>query len=186
MLKHELNAVTNIWARIEELRIRSLDELAPQFRVALEQTIEDCKPHTVIVPGGCIPLDAMVFETIRTNELQKIYFSQKTTRAETADRSWHLYGLAADCISGAYEWFTGAAAKKRWPDKDVRNRIALAWFTKFGEIAKKNGLKWGGDWMRRDMPHVYWGLCRDTPSQISIDARKRGGNEAVWKLVRAA
>ena len=186
MLKHEVNAATNIWARIAELRINDLDALAPKFRVALEAALEDCKDETVIVPDGYIPLDVLAFETIRTNELQGIYFQQKTTKAETAERSWHLYGLACDCISGSYEWFTGAAAKRRWPDKEVREKVALAWFMKFGGIAKRHGLKWGGDWARRDMPHVYWGLCRDTPSLISINARKAGGNEAVWKLVRAA
>ena len=80
--------------------------LAPLFRAAVEQAIADCNSRTP-------PLDAMVVETFRSNELQMVYFARgrtvipphaTVTNAQTNLKSWHGYGLAVDVIHKTKQW----------------------------------------------------------------------------------
>lgn len=147
---------------------RTLDGLAPKFRAALEATLKQCHREG---------LDAVIFETIRSDALAKVYYDRgrpptaeypsPVTNAPDASRTWHGYGLAADIISATREWDAGDA-----------------WFEKMGRIAKENGLDWGGDWRQRDLPHVQFGTLKPAPSETAR-ALYPANITAVWSLVGA-
>lgn len=168
--------------------------LAPLFRLAVDASLAACR---------AVGLDAMVWETCRTQALQEFYYTRgrpptpeypaPVTWQRDAMKAWHFYGLAVDVISEEHHWFaltpdlthglTGgalaavAAARRRQRDE---------WFSAVARIFVAHGCAWGGEWVKRDTPHFQWGRCRPTPSQLSIDAYRRGGQRAVWQLVRAA
>ena len=144
--------------------------LAPAFRAAVDAAIKECNQ---LHP----PLDAMVFETYRSNELQVVYFQrgrtvvppEKTvTNAMNNLYSWHGYGLAVDVIHKSKKWGPGDA-----------------WFAEVAAIFKKHGCKWGGDWTNRDLPHFQWGLCKPSPSDIARAMMRTSGVMAVWEAVGA-
>jgi D-alanyl-D-alanine carboxypeptidase len=145
--------------------------LAPAFRAAVEAAIAECNSE----PNS---LDAMVYETYRSNELQVVYFARgrsvipptaPVTNAMNNLFSWHGYGLAVDVIHRTKHWNAGDQ-----------------WFRKVAEIFKKHGCKWGGDWTKPDLPHFQWGLCRASPSPQARELMRTGGVLAVWEAVGAA
>ena len=146
--------------------------LAPKFRAAVEAALKRCADRGY---------DASVFETYRSDELQKIYYARgrtvipptrTVTNAPDNLRSWHGYGLAVDVISRQHHWSP--------PKGD-------AWFREVAAIFKEDGLiKWGGDWTKPDMPHFQWGQCKPSPSTTAQALIKSDGMEAVWKAVGAA
>lgn len=148
---------------------RSLEDCAPKFAQAVRDTIDDCHLHG---------LDAMVFETVRSNDLAKIYFKRgrpptdeyptPVTNAPDASWSWHGYGLACDIISQSREWSAG-----------------VDWFRRMGAIAKRHGLDWGGDWPHPDYPHVQFGTLRPSPSTVGRTLYAQGQIEEVWRIVGA-
>lgn len=193
VLKPALNAEPDVWTRIQQLRQRDPSLLAPKFRDALEATLAECARTTIVVPLAehdiALSLDAICFETLRSDELQAIYFAQRTTRAKTARGSWHFYGLAADVISARYEWFDGTAARAAWPDKADRAAVGAAWFRGLGTVAITHGLHWGGTWHDPDLPHVQWGKCFDSPESAPAIYDRAGGRDAgrlaVWRACGA-
>lgn len=147
-----------------------LDYLAPGFRVAVERAIEACNDSSNA-------LDAIVYETYRSNELQSVYYKRgrevkppdsPVTGAQTNLYSWHGYGLAVDVIHREKEW-------------DVGN----SWFQSVAEIFTRHGCKWGGDWKSPDRPHFQWGRCKPSPSDEARELIRTRGIEAVWEAVGA-
>jgi peptidoglycan L-alanyl-D-glutamate endopeptidase CwlK len=144
--------------------------LAPNFAKAVLESIAECNDTNA--------LEAMVYETYRSNELQQAYYArgrdnppppaQTVTNARTNLYSWHGYGLAVDVIHTRLGWDAG--------DK---------WFRDVAEIFKKHGCKWGGDWTKPDTPHFQWGKCKPSPSEIARDLMRTKGVEAVWEAVGA-
>lgn len=163
----------------EHLRIPApgtdpLDGLPPKFRAALEALLADMRAEG---------LDPEVFETGRTAELQGRYCARGTSRCDGVTKlSWHQLWLAVDIIS----------ASRRWTD--------MHFFARLRDLAKKHGLRSGGDWNGdgvydekfMDPPHVQWGgVTSDTPMRISPSAHAvalfaSGGAPAVWAEVGAA
>jgi hypothetical protein len=151
------------------LRVHNdLTELAPLFRVAVENAIAECRRQG---------LDAIVYEAYRSQELQAEYFSrgrtkrpplQTVTNAPTNLQSWHGYGLAVDVISKSKQWSAGSE-----------------WFGKVAEIFKQNNCKWGGDWKNADPPHFQWHLCKASPSDEAKRLIREKGAQAVWAAVGA-
>ena len=144
--------------------VRTLDRLAPLFRAAIEATLAE---HP----------DAIVCETYRSNELQAPYFERgrtvkppahTVTNARTNLYSWHGYGLAVDIIHRELEW-----------------NAPTSWFAQVAETAKRNGCKWGGNWKSPDFPHLQWGRCKASPSDLARRLIAEGGMEAVWHAVGA-
>jgi peptidoglycan L-alanyl-D-glutamate endopeptidase CwlK len=142
--------------------------LAPAFRAAVEHSIAEC-----IAKG----LDAIVYETYRSNELQALYYtrgrtvrppSQPVTNAMSNLYSWHGYGLAVDVIHRKKEWDAGDA-----------------WFEQVAVVFERNGCKWGGHWRSRDLPHFQWGLCKPSPSERAREILRTQGVHAVWEAVGA-
>ena len=146
------------------------DLLAPRFRAAVDAAIAECNA----APHG---LDAMVYETYRSNELQSLYYTRgRTVRPPTRPvtnamnnlYSWHGYGLAVDVIHRTKQW---------GPGDD--------WFRRVAEVFKRHGCKWGGDWKTVDLPHFQWGLCKASPSENARTLLRTQGILAVWEAVGA-
>lgn len=147
---------------------RDPELLAPAFRAAVDAAITEC--HAA-------GLDAMVYETYRSDELQAVYYARgrtvvpphdTVTNARSNLYSWHGYGLAVDVISRSKEW-----------------NVSDAWFASVATIFKKHGCKWGGDWTSPDKPHFQWGHCRPSPSDLARELIRTKGVEAVWEAVGA-
>ena len=173
---------------------RKTDCLAPRFRYAVELSLQECEADG---------LDAMLWETCRSQELQELYwhrgrpptleFPRPVTWQRNAMKAWHFYGLAVDVISREHGWFNltkaltfGLTGEALEAVRQARERQKLEWFSRVAAIFVKHGCDWGGNWIKQDLPHMQFGRCRPSPSQLSIDAYHRGGREAVWKLVKAA
>lgn len=155
-------------AEVRDLVCHDLNQLAPRFRLAVAKSVNDCLK---------VGLDAKVYETARSNEVQGAYYAlgrtvvpphYTVTNAASADHSWHLYGLAVDVIS----------ASKAWDVSVVWMKMVAAHFT-------ANGCDWGGSWRHPDYPHFQWGKCKDSPSDEARRLYAEGGKEAVWKAVGA-
>ena len=147
-----------------------LGKLAPKMQERVEAALAECHAQT---------LDAKVFEALRSQELQSVYYARgrtvfppehPVTYADDVLHSWHGYGLAVDVISQSKGW-------DRSP----------AWFTAVAETFKRHGVDWGGDWTerKRDLPHFQFGGLRDSPSARAIALFSTGGVTAVWRDVGA-
>lgn len=145
-----------------------LCDLAPAFRKAVDAAIAEC---------NAAGLDAVVYETYRSKELQEAYYARgrtvippahPVTNARSNLYSWHGYGLAVDVISKAHAWSPPAG-----------------WWEKVAAIFKKHGCAWGGDWKQKDLPHFQWGPCKPSPSDRARQLVAEGGTHAVWQAVGA-
>lgn len=155
----------------------SMDGLAPFFREAVERVVADLKAWDYT---------PRVFETLRTTERQAfLYGFGRTyddgrgivTHSQTADDTWHGYGLAADIICARLKW-----------------NAPLNFWHVLGTSARRHGLVWGGDWNTdwsvsdekfADRPHIQWGAMRRSPSAKAVEIRTQGGLIAVWATVAA-
>lgn len=145
-----------------------MGRLAPKMRAAVEAVLAAC---------AAAGMDAVVYETMRSQELQALYYARgrqvvppekPVTNVRDARYGWHAYGLAVDIVSRSRGW-----------------DVPETWWTRLGNIARARGLSWGGDWKQNDRPHLQWGKCRDTPSDRARELLAEGGVEAVWKEVNA-
>lgn len=86
--------------------------------------------------------------------------------------SWHNYGVAADLA------FYNDTGNITWPETGDYARM----WTRYGELAKKQGLRWGGDWTGLvDRPHIEYhpGFTDGQAGQLK-GAHQRGGLEGAW------
>lgn len=148
-----------------------METLAPRFRQAVEAAVAECRS---------LGLRVYVFETYRSPELQREYFARgrtvkpperPVTNAASNLYSWHGYGLAVDVIEETHGWSPPTGER---------------WFERVAEVFKRHGLKWGGDWRARDLPHFQWGRCKPSPSDRARELLAEGGFERVWREVDAA
>jgi hypothetical protein len=99
-------------------RVRDLQYLEPVTRAAVLAIIAEAKA------GG---IELMIYETYRSQELQQIYFERGATKLQKV--GVHHYGLACDLVKvndGQPSWEGN--------------------FDFLGDLTKKRGLIWGGDW----------------------------------------
>lgn len=148
--------------------VRDLDVLAPAFRGAVERARASC------LAAG---LDAIVYESLRSAELQALYYKRGRTRippytsvtnARSNLYSWHGYGLAVDVISESKGWGAGET-----------------WFAEVARHFRAEGCRWGGEWKMKDLPHFQWGRCKPSPSDRARELFAAGGMRAVWAEVGA-
>jgi peptidoglycan L-alanyl-D-glutamate endopeptidase CwlK len=107
--------------------IRDLDLLEPVTRAAVLGIVAD---------AAVMNITLLVTETYRSKERQAYLFSTHATQLR--DVGVHYYGLAADfckIVEGKASW-----------DGDWKF---------LGDLAKKHGLVWGGDWGAPDKPHTF-------------------------------
>jgi peptidoglycan L-alanyl-D-glutamate endopeptidase CwlK len=143
--------------------------LAPKFREALTR---------VLARMAALGHDAVVFETLRTQERQQFLYGfgreyddgRGVVTNSPSMSSWHNYGLAADVISRSAEW---DASAEFW--NDLRDACT----------AEK--LMSGGRWSKPDRPHVQWWCdgMHISPSPNAAKLYAEGGIEAVWRAVHA-
>jgi hypothetical protein len=148
----------------------SLEVLAPKFRDAVKAALAECDHEG---------LEAVVFETYRSQELQAHYYArgrtiippeEPVTYASTNLRSWHGYGLAIDVVHRTKYW---------------KPQGGIEWFRKVAVVFKRNNCKWGGDWRKADPPHFQWHLCKPSPSDQARALMASQGMVAVWEAVGA-
>lgn len=112
---------------------KSLDGLKPEFREKIDALISDIEKEG---------LNIFVFETTRTKERQALLVKKGFSKTM---KSKHIEGLACDFVAkknGKWSW-------------EISDREVLRTYQRFGELARKHGLTWGGDWKNFvDMPHV--------------------------------
>ena len=117
--------------------------LQPEFRQKVEVVLNKLKQK------GWQPT---VAEGLRTKKEQTEKVKQH--RSQTMD-SKHLMGLAADIVDHRYGWGDKASDTKYQFWKDL------------GEIAKSEGLEWGGDWGFVDVAHIQIAK-KETPEQPTV------------------
>ena len=153
----------------EELVCCDTSGLAPKMRDRVE---------AALAAANAAGLDAILYETTRSDELQRMYYARgrttvppyrRVTNVESAQYGWHFFGLAVDVIP----------ASKRWEVPDI-------WWMKLAVIFKEYGLDWGGDWESADNPHFQFAGIRKSPSDKARKLYANGGKEAVWEVVGAA
>lgn len=151
-------------------RLSAVEHLAPRFRVALLQVLDELRTEH---------WPPLVFETLRTDARQqwlhgmgRSYSDGRgvVTHSRDADETWHGFGLAADVVHARAYW---SAPSEFW--------------TALGAAARRCGLVWGGDWPGfPDRPHLQWGgPMRRSPSPRAARLRESGGLPAVWAEVGA-
>lgn len=156
---------------------RDVLTLAPKFRAAVEE---------LLMRHRAYGHDPIVFETLRTEERQRFIYGfgrdyddgrGVVTYSQSADETWHAFGLAVDIISQSKQW---DAPKRFWRDLET--------------IAESLGLVSGRDWDGDDAtkerfvdsPHVQFGKpMRRSPSPRAARLLAEGGFEAVWREVGA-
>lgn len=146
-----------------------LSKLAPQFWAAVEGAIRDANADG---------LDAYVYEAVRSEELQALYYARgrtirppdkPVTNARSALYSWHGFSLAVDVISKQYGW------DRPW-----------TWWAAVAGHFTRHGCRWGGEWRHPDPPHMQWGKCKPSPSDAARQILASQGLEAVWRAVGAS
>lgn len=157
---------------------RSRAGLAPKFDAALTFLLDDLQAVTGV--------DWMVVETLRTDDRQRFLYGfgrsyddgrGVVTHSETADETWHGFGLAADIVP----------TKTKWSKVDL--------FYPIPKLALKYGLTSGADWNRngssdderfQDWPHVQWAAMRRSPSPNAARIVDERGLPALWSYLSAA
>lgn len=161
----------------EVKRNRSVDGLAPLLREAMFswQAEMGSRGHPV-----------QIFETLRNDDRQRHLFGFGrtwddgrgiVTYSETADDTWHGFGLAFDAIPADGDW------------NDMKT------FRLGAELAINHGLTSGADWNRngqtdderfKDWPHFQWGRLRRSPSPNAARIVEERGLAGLWAFVGAA
>lgn len=115
----------------------------PRFRstkpvsdMALLEPITRAAVQGIIADAKAMGHDMMVFETYRSQELQRIYFDRGVTRLQNV--GVHHYGLAADIVKVVN-------GEPSWDGS----------FDFLQELAEKHNLIWGGNWGTPDAPHSF-------------------------------
>lgn len=149
---------------------RALTRLAPAMAAAIVAAETACRE------AG---LPVLRFETFRSAARQEWLYAQGrevrppariVTKASSAIRSQHGYGLAVDFIHPTLHW---GAPEQWW--KDVAAIVTL------------HGLAWGGDWPTLpDPPHYQWARCPIAPRAVDRADYARGDLAAVWARYGAA
>lgn len=125
-------------------RCADIELLEPRFRDHV------CN---IIKKAAALNISLKVWETYRSEQRQLSLYQQKATKLRTV--GVHHYGLAADIV----KWVNGEPS---W-----RGDWAF-----FGNLAREEGLTWGGDWDRNsatlnhfnDMDHVQFVTIERQPA----------------------
>ena len=107
--------------------VSDLGLLEPKTKAAVEAIISEAAANGI---------DLMVFETYRSQDLQRIYFNRGVTKLQNV--GVHHYGLAADIVKVVN-------GEPSWDGS----------FDFLGPLAQKYDLIWGGDWGTPDQPHSF-------------------------------
>lgn len=143
--------------------VNDLSFLAPKLTRAVTAALAECRT---------LGIEAVVFETYRTDALAKAYYAKgrtapgaKVTNARDSVHSWHGFGMAADVIHRTLRWDAPAS-----------------FWREMAAVFKAHGCAWGGDWHAfKDLPHFQWGLCPGSPDDEDRRLLRESGLLAVWE-----
>ena len=143
--------------------VSDLSFLAPRFAAAVKLAVAEC---------AALGLEAVVYETYRTDALAKVYYAKGrttpgkiVTRAQDNVHSHHGFGVGVDVIHARLRWDAP-------PD----------WWRKMAAVFKRHSCKWGGDWRSfQDLPHFYWDQFPDSPSDADRRLLAESGLIAIWE-----
>ena len=145
---------------MSKYREDDIELLLPSVRPRVQAVLDDMK---------ALGYKPVLFDTLR--RLDQALANAK--KGSGVSLSMHLYGCAADIICDDHGW--SCAAKK------------CKFFIKLGAVAKQHGFVWGGDWPKRDMPHIQAVALKNQNamralgmSESSLEAR----DELAQKLFR--
>ena len=110
---------------------RDINELLPVAQKACNLFLEECKKNNI---------DIFVTETYRSQDRQNYLYEQGRTR-EGKVVTW----TKSSNHTGRLAWDIAVNKPKDLYDETTINRA--------GEIAKKLGITWGGNWTKPDTPH---------------------------------
>jgi peptidoglycan L-alanyl-D-glutamate endopeptidase CwlK len=145
---------------------RSLDDLAPAFRTAIQAVLSE------------LGVQHWPFETRRTIDRQAYLYGfgrqyddgrGVVTHADSVWTSWHGYGLAIDIVQ---------------KDNTPWDAPVTFW-NQLGLCGERHGLAWGGRWRTPDLPHLQWGKCPPSPSLTDQQLAKTSGVASVWAKYKA-
>jgi len=121
------------------MSVAILSTLHPAFRPIVERILRDAQ----IALDADAPTNDLVRPTIgiRSIEAQQTAFNAGLSQVKIG---WHQYGLALD-----FGIFNNSGVQYVTDGTDQRYRLV-------GEIAKRAGCIWGGDWQRPDWDHIEW------------------------------
>lgn len=160
----------------EPPRSSDVTQLAPGFQWRLGLVLKDANARCVALGLG---YRFELFEGVRTDERQEWLFgSGRTyegpwlTNAQTAERGWHFFAMAGDCVprriaaDGTLGDFTWDGPAQLW---QILHAAATA-----------NGCTTGLNWLHVDADHVQPSGVRVSPSALSRQLYASGGLDAVW------
>lgn len=124
-------------------RISDLDILHPTFRNKVVRMLYECAKQGI---------NLEVVETYRTPERQN-ELRRKGYSMLHGGKSKHQHHIAIDVVPVKYGWYM-------WHDRKLWKKI--------GEIGKKNGLIWGGDWRFYDPGHFEYNISIDSINYVSL------------------
>lgn len=149
------------------------------FDQYLNQLHPDVRPLAAafLQEAAAAGLDPRVQEAFRSKDRQDQLYAQGRTAPGAVvtkargGQSNHNYGVAFDVVPGA---LLGA---KNWDPENP------AW-AKLGEIGKKHGLEWGGDWKFTDRPHFQmaganWRQLQNDPKFMHFNGDGHNHGETV-------
>lgn len=141
-------------------RILGSGQLHPEMDRRVTQLVENARAEG---------MDVYIFEGKRSPQRQAQLKSQGNNVTNAGPgRSFHQYGMAVDVV------FHDPKGNPSW---DSRNN-----WQELGRLGKDAGLRWGGDWKRRDYGHF------ELPTSMSSKEIKalcdKIGLEQLWKEVR--
>lgn len=183
----------DVWKRIASLRHNDVKYLAPVLRESLAKSMQAVSEMTTVVAVRgqefVLPLTCRIVETLRVQELQTIYFEQRTSKVKDVLYGSHVYGIAVDLVSAEYDWFTGKKAIVKWPDRKDRESVSLQWYRSLASVITKDRVfAWGGLWKGfPDSPHFQAAVAPTTPNKaMRLAYTTAGGGEegrkAVWRM----
>ena len=140
--------------------IRDIKELTPEAQKACNLFMAECKKQG---------LNVLITETYRSQERQNYLYEQGRTRA-----------------GNKVTWTTHSrhTSRRAW---DICKNLKgheyddTLFFKKCGEVARKLGITWGGDWTSPDMPHFEVSEVWDYKEKKTMVLES--GNDIIWELM---
>lgn len=108
-------------------RVYDLGMLEPGTRAAVEAILKE---------AASMGQPLLVWETYRSHQLQELLYQKGATRLRVV--GCHHFGLAADLVKDV-------GGQPSWKGS----------FDFLGELARKHGMIWGGDWGEPNLKHSF-------------------------------
>lgn len=127
------------------------NNLHPDMQQRAAAVLHDA--NAIFKPQG---LSVGIFEGWRTLARQRDVMQRGNSFVTDPLHSYHVWGLACDFVFldafGQWTWQPFSESECAWYNPFCTDPNQTAWAT-LGDIIKRQGLAWGGDWKNYDGPH---------------------------------